>query len=82
MAPFVEFEWGKQAYHFMKAIKQIFDPRNLINPGVIITDNMLQHIENLKPMPKANKIIDKCIECGHVSVEKSDCYTAPAYCSQ
>jgi len=68
MAPFVEFEWGKQAFHFMKALKEIFDPQNLINPGVIITDNLSQHIENLKPMPKTNEIIDKCIECGYCEV--------------
>jgi D-lactate dehydrogenase len=68
MAPFVEFEWGKKAYHFMKSVKAVFDPRNLINPGVIITDNYLQHIENLKPMPVTNETIDKCIECGYCEV--------------
>ena len=26
MAPFVELEWGKEAYDLMKEIKRIFDP--------------------------------------------------------
>jgi len=68
MAPFVEMEWGKKAYGLMKRIKRAFDPEGLLNPGVIINDNPLAHLENLKPMPEANRIIDKCIECGFCEV--------------
>jgi len=64
MAPFVELEWGKQAYELMQEIKHIFDPENQLNPGVILTDNNLSHIQNLKPMPPAHTILDTCIECG------------------
>ncbi|MEJ2170337.1 MAG: FAD-binding and (Fe-S)-binding domain-containing protein [Desulfobacterales bacterium] len=64
MAPFVEMEWGAQAYALMKAIKDIFDPRHLLNPGVILSNNPQLHIQNLKPLPPAHSIIDKCIECG------------------
>lgn len=64
MAPFVEREWGKEAYALMWQIKQIFDPRNLLNPDVILSRNPNLHLENLKPLPKADAIIDKCIECG------------------
>ena len=35
MAPFVKKEWGEKAYNVMKAIKQLFDPENILNPGVI-----------------------------------------------
>lgn len=64
MAPFVEMEWGKEAYLLMKEIKRILDPLNILNPGVILnsTDNI--HLLNLKPMPAASEIIDKCTECG------------------
>ncbi|MDR2147895.1 MAG: FAD-binding oxidoreductase [Tannerella sp.] len=64
MAPFVEKEWGATAYRLMKRIKKLFDPDNLINPGVIINENPTVHIENLKPLPAVNEIVDKCMECG------------------
>jgi D-lactate dehydrogenase len=64
VAPFVEKEWGSDAYTVMKKIKQIFDPENLINPGVILNDDPKIHLRNLKPLPVANDYIDKCIECG------------------
>jgi D-lactate dehydrogenase len=64
MAPFVELEWGKEAYQLMKGIKHIFDPLNILNPGVILNEDKEIHLRNLKPIPAANKIIDKCTECG------------------
>jgi D-lactate dehydrogenase len=64
MAPFVEMEWGKEAADLMRHIKKLFDPKNLLNPGVILNDNPAAHLENLKPMPAAEDIVDRCIECG------------------
>jgi D-lactate dehydrogenase len=64
MAPFVEMEWGKEAADLMRRIKKLFDPDNLLNPGVILNDNPAAHLENLKPMPAAEDIVDRCIECG------------------
>lgn len=64
MAPFVELEWGETAYYVMQRIKQILDPKGILNPGVILNNDKDAHIKNLKLMPKANAIIDKCIECG------------------
>ncbi|HSC54752.1 MAG TPA: FAD-binding and (Fe-S)-binding domain-containing protein [Phnomibacter sp.] len=64
MAPFVEKEWGNEAYIIMKRIKSIFDPNNKINPGVLINPDPTVHLKNLKPLPEANDIIDKCMECG------------------
>ncbi|MGB8299422.1 MAG: FAD-binding and (Fe-S)-binding domain-containing protein [Azonexus sp.] len=64
MAPFVEMEWGKEATDLMRAIKRLFDPDDLLNPGVILNDNPHAHLENLKPMPAAEDIVDRCIECG------------------
>ncbi|MBL7972269.1 MAG: FAD-binding oxidoreductase [Prolixibacteraceae bacterium] len=64
MAPFVEMEWGKEAYDLMKRIKRIFDPKNLLNPGVILNNDPEAHLKDLKPMPAASEKIDKCIECG------------------
>jgi D-lactate dehydrogenase len=38
MAPFVELEWGKEAYQLMKEIKNLFDPLGILNPGVILNE--------------------------------------------
>jgi len=64
MAPFVELEWGADAYQIMKALKLVFDPNNILNPGVIINDDNKAHIRDLKVMPATHDIIDTCIECG------------------
>ena len=64
MAPFVEMEWGDSAYEIMIKLKDIFDPAKLINPGVIINKNPHIHLENLKPSPAVNELVDKCMECG------------------
>ncbi|HEX2867182.1 MAG TPA: FAD-binding and (Fe-S)-binding domain-containing protein [Ignavibacteriales bacterium] len=68
MAPFVELEWGHEAFGLMKEIKSIFDPDNIINPGVILNSDSNAHVKNLKPLPKANSIVDKCIECGFCEI--------------
>jgi D-lactate dehydrogenase len=64
MAPFVEMEWGSEAYELMQVLKGILDPDGLLNPGVILNDNPHVHLENLKPLPATDPIVDKCIECG------------------
>ena len=64
MAAFIEVEWGNDAYVMMKKIKCLFDPKGLLNPGVIINDDQEAHLKNLKGMPATNEIVDKCIECG------------------
>lgn len=68
MAPFMEMEWGQEAVALMKEIKNIFDPQNLLNPGVILNDDPQVHLKNLKPLPAAHELIDKCIECGFCEV--------------
>jgi D-lactate dehydrogenase len=64
MAPYVEMEWGMEAYQLMKEIKHIFDPSGILNPEVILTNDKELHLRNFKPIPAANEIIDKCTECG------------------
>jgi D-lactate dehydrogenase len=64
MAPFVELEWGRDAYVLMERIKTLFDPGRLLNPGVILNANPQAHLENLKPLTATSPIVDKCIECG------------------
>ncbi|MFT6140526.1 MAG: D-lactate dehydrogenase [Psychromonas sp.] len=64
MAPYVELEWGKDGHALMQQIKALFDPTGILNPGVIINEDPQSHLKNLKPMPKADDLIDRCIECG------------------
>ena len=64
MAPYVEMEWGEDAYRLMWELKELFDPLNVLNPGVILNKNQHVHLENLKSMPAADPLVDKCIECG------------------
>lgn len=64
MAPFVELEWGAPAYALMQRIKTLLDPQGLLNPGVIINPDPQSHLKHLKPLPAADVLVDKCIECG------------------
>jgi len=64
MAHFVELEWGAAAFALMREIKALFDPRGLLNPGVILNDDPRAHLKDLKPLPVAHDVIDRCIECG------------------
>lgn len=65
MAPFVETEWGPEAYQIMRRIKQTVDPTGLLNPGVIINDDAAAHLRDLKRMPAVEAEVDRCIECGY-----------------
>ncbi|MCU7548845.1 FAD-binding oxidoreductase [Chitinophagaceae bacterium LB-8] len=65
MAPFVETEWGGEAYAIMKQIKEVIDPKGLLNPGVIINQDEKVHIKNLKELPTVEEEVDRCIECGY-----------------
>ena len=64
MAPFVEYEWGRQAYGLMQRVKRLFDPKGILNPGVILNTDPMAHISNLKPCPSTKELVDKCMECG------------------
>lgn len=86
MAPYVEYEWGAQAFNIMKRIKQIFDPKNLLNPGVIFNDDPYCCFKNFKHLPllspadgasdqmyDAFSKLNRCIECGFCEVNCVSC---------
>jgi len=64
MAPFVELEWGSDAYQLMWQLKRLLDPQGILNPDVVLSEDQHIHLKHLKPMPAADEIVDKCIECG------------------
>ncbi|HET9909777.1 MAG TPA: FAD-binding and (Fe-S)-binding domain-containing protein [Anaerolineales bacterium] len=64
MAPFVETEWGSEAYAIMRDLKSLFDPDYMLNPGVMINHDPQAHVQHLKTMSLVSPEVDKCIECG------------------
>lgn len=75
MAPFVKYEWGEAAYQIMKAVKDLFDPKGLLNPGVIFNDDPKCYLKDFKPLPlipidenSPAAVVNKCIECGFCEV--------------
>jgi D-lactate dehydrogenase len=73
MAPFVRREWGDDAYELMCEVKKLFDPDNIMNPGVIFNEDEHSYIEHIKPLPEVHEIIDRCIECGFCEVNCVAC---------
>lgn len=68
MAPFVQREWGDDAFELMREIKYLFDPNGILNPGVIFNEDPDCYVKNIKPLPLTHPIVDKCIECGFCEV--------------
>ena len=73
MAPFVWREWGDKAFAVMRAVKELFDPEGLLNPGVIFNDDPRCHLSHFKPLPLTDPLIDRCIECGFCEVNCLTC---------
>ncbi|MCL1932466.1 MAG: FAD-binding oxidoreductase [Candidatus Azobacteroides sp.] len=73
MAPFVQYEWGTEAFELMKEIKQLFDPKEILNPGVIFNDDPKCHLKRFKTLPLISREVDKCIECGFCEVNCLTC---------
>lgn len=80
MAPYVRYEWGDEAFQVMKKLKVLFDPKGLLNPGVIFNDDPKCHIKHFKPLPLIPFEADspaaktnRCIECGFCEVNCLSC---------
>lgn len=64
VSAYIAREWGSDAYEIMTLLKRVIDPDNILNPGIVITEDPLTHIHNLKVMPVVEEEVDRCIECG------------------
>ncbi|MHC5157269.1 MAG: FAD-linked oxidase C-terminal domain-containing protein, partial [Planctomycetota bacterium] len=47
-AAFIEKQYGSEYYQLLRGIKQIFDPKELLNPGKVINDDPDIMIKNLR----------------------------------
>ena len=65
MAPYLRRQCGDELYEVMLEVKRLCDPDNILNPGVMINENHLVHIENLKVSPTVDAEVDRCVECGY-----------------
>lgn len=64
MAPYLYAQWGGAGLAVMQKLKQLIDPKGILNPGVIINANPNAHIEDLKQPLTVDPTVDACIECG------------------
>ena len=65
MAPFVRRQYGDELYAVMREVKRLIDPRGLLNPGVILTDDPQAHLRHIKLAPSVEAEVDRCVECGY-----------------
>lgn len=64
MAPFVERQYGPELYAVMREVKRLCDPRGILAPGVVISDDPTIHLRDLKRYPRVHPELDRCVECG------------------
>ena len=65
MAPYLRRQCGDELYEVMLQVKKLCDPENILNPGVMISENQSAHIEHLKVSPTVDAEVDRCVECGY-----------------
>ena len=64
IAPYVRQEWGDTVYAAMRQIKQLLDPRTILNPGVMFNEDPHAHLAGLKLPLTSHPGIDMCVDCG------------------
>ncbi|WP_432970175.1 FAD-binding and (Fe-S)-binding domain-containing protein [Dactylosporangium sp. CA-233914] len=65
MAPFVRRQFGDELFEAMLEVKRACDPKGLLNPGVLLTDDPHAHLRHLKPVVTVEPEVDRCVECGY-----------------
>ncbi|HUW17853.1 MAG TPA: anaerobic glycerol-3-phosphate dehydrogenase subunit C [Sedimentisphaerales bacterium] len=75
-AAFIRQQYGDEFYELLCQIKEIFDPRNLMNPGKIITDDVNVMVKNLRAehriLPERTKS-DLLFEEDELAMELGQC---------
>ncbi|MDY6055066.1 FAD-binding and (Fe-S)-binding domain-containing protein [Micrococcus sp.] len=65
MAPFVRRQYGDELYEVMWEVKRLVDPAQILNPGVVLTEDPTLHLRDLKPTVPIEVEADRCVECGY-----------------
>ena len=65
MAPYVRRQFGEELYAVMQEVKRLFDPRGVLNPGVLLAEDAETHLKNFKTTPTVEEEVDRCVECGY-----------------
>lgn len=65
MAPFVRRQYGDELYGVMHELKGLIDPRGLLNPGTVLSDDPTSYLRDLKPSYEVEPEVDRCVECGY-----------------
>ncbi|MER7540659.1 FAD-binding and (Fe-S)-binding domain-containing protein [Streptomyces sp. NPDC097704] len=65
MAPYVRRQYGDELYDVMRQVKRLLDPHDILNPGVLVSDDPAAHISHLKSTPAVEEEVDRCVECGY-----------------
>ncbi|HEY0247851.1 MAG TPA: FAD-binding and (Fe-S)-binding domain-containing protein [Gryllotalpicola sp.] len=65
MAPFVRRQYGDELFEVMRAVKALIDPGQVLNPGVLLSDDPDAYVRELKTSPSVEEEVDRCVECGY-----------------
>ncbi|GAB2529586.1 FAD-binding and (Fe-S)-binding domain-containing protein [Paramicrobacterium agarici] len=65
MAPFVRRQYGDELYAIMVELKRLIDPTDMLNPGVVLSDDPGSYMRHLKTAPTVEPEVDRCVECGY-----------------
>ncbi len=65
MASFVRRQYGDELYDVMWELKRLVDPRGLLNPGSVLSDDPRSYLADLKETPTVEPEVDRCVECGY-----------------
>ena len=64
MAPYLEHEWGTEAFELFWEVKHMLDPKGILAPDIKLTRDQTIHLRNFKSFPKVEDGINPCVECG------------------
>jgi D-lactate dehydrogenase len=64
MTPFVERQYGPSLTDAMRELKRLVDPRALLNPGSVLSDDDGLWLRDLKTAHPVEAEVDRCVECG------------------
>lgn len=65
MAPFVRRQYGDDLFEIMASIKEACDPHGVLSPGILLNEDPVSHLVNLKTSPSVEEEVDRCVECGY-----------------